>query len=218
MTIYGFAPKGEYEYTKELEDIILREGIKEVIPKGKIIFYPDDIVENLYFLQNGNVLLGLWGKGGEEKIIEILGEKNFFGTASVIASMPDRIFATAKTEVTVYKFSRKKCFELVDSSPIFRKVLINYIAAVIIKMSTSLEDISFNDAKDRVYNLLWTTSNQDDAIDGDWYGIKYKYTQTEIGNIIGATRSTVSRLIGELCNEGYLRIVNNTMQISIKIR
>jgi CRP/FNR family cyclic AMP-dependent transcriptional regulator len=85
-------------------------------------------------------------------------------------------------------------------------------------MSTSLEDISFKDAKDRVYNLLWTTSNQDEIIDGDWYNIKYKYTQTEIGNIIGATRSTVSRLIGELCNEGYLRIVNNTMQVAIKIR
>ena len=40
------------------------------------------------------------------------------------------------------------------------------------------------------------------------------YTQYEISTIIGSARVTTSKLINELCNDGFIRILNRKIQVS----
>ena len=52
-------------------------------------------------------------------------------------------------------------------------------------------------------------------IDGGWYDLKLNYTQYEISTIVGGARVTISKLINELCAEGFIRVLNRKTQISV---
>ena len=59
--------------------------------------------------------------------------------------------------------------------------------------------------KDRLKRLYCSTADTSRVIDGGWYDLKINYTQYEISTIIAAARVTVSKLINELCTEGFIR-------------
>ena len=40
------------------------------------------------------------------------------------------------------------------------------------------------------------------------------YTQYELSTIVGGARVTVSKLISELCAEGFIRMLNHKLQIN----
>lgn len=62
--------------------------------------------------------------------------------------------------------------------------------------------------------LFCASANTNQLIDHRWYPLQTNYTHAEIGEIIGGTRVTVSRLIGELSNEGFTRILNRRIQVN----
>ena len=41
-----------------------------------------------------------------------------------------------------------------------------------------------------------------------------RYTQYELSTIVGGARVTVTKLLNELCAEGFLRILNRRIQVS----
>ena len=54
----------------------------------------------------------------------------------------------------------------------------------------------------------------DHITDPAWYSLKVHYTHGELGEIVGGARVTISRQLTELCNEGFLRIINRRAQVS----
>ena len=54
----------------------------------------------------------------------------------------------------------------------------------------------------------------DRLIDGGWYKLKVHYTQYELSTIIGGARVTISKLINELCDEGFIRMLNRNVQVN----
>lgn len=160
--------------------------------------------------------MGIWSIEGEERVIQILEDDNFFGTASLITETPDRIFAVTEVPTVIYKVNRKTFIEIINSSEKFRIVFMKYIANIIIKLTKHKESILFLSCKERLYDLLYGSKDDNSIVEKEWFEIKYKYTQYEIAKIIGASRVTVSRLINELCEENLIRIVNRQIQVKMK--
>ena len=58
--------------------------------------------------------------------------------------------------------------------------------------------------------------NPNSVEDDHWYNLAISWTHHDIAAVIGINRVTVSRFIGELKNEGFLRLVNGRVQINKK--
>lgn len=211
-----YTPLGEYLINDEVRDIIYKNGMKETYPAKRILFYPGDTAEYLYYIDSGKVLMGLWGEDGEERLVEILGSNTFFASASVIGNLPDRIFVSTDTPTTVYKIDRKSTYKLISESEAFRNAILHYISAIVVKLIVLIEDNAFHDCRKRILNLLMATIEKDKLIDGKWAELKYNYSQTDIARIVGATRPTISRMMKELCDDGSIRIINRKIQVAIK--
>ena len=56
--------------------------------------------------------------------------------------------------------------------------------------------------------------NPSHVIDGNWFQLKVNCTHAEPGEIVGATRVTISRLISELSKENFCRTINHNIQIN----
>ena len=70
--------------------------------------------------------------------------------------------------------------------------------------------------KDRLRRLYCSTADTSRVIDGQWYDLKLNYTQYEISTIVGGARVTITKLINELCAEGFIRVLNRKTQINIE--
>lgn len=71
-------------------------------------------------------------------------------------------------------------------------------------------------ARDRLRRLYCSTADTSRVIDGQWYDLKLNYTQYEISTIVGGARVTITKLINELCAEGFIRVLNRKTQINIE--
>lgn len=211
-----YTPLGEYLINDEVRDIIYKNGLKETYPAKKILFYPGDTAEYLYYVDSGKILMGLWGEEGEERLVEILGTNTFFASASLIGNLPDRIFVSTDTPTTVYKIDRKNTYRLMSESEAFRNAILHYISAIVIKLIVLIEDNAFLDCRNRILNLLNASIQEGALIESQWLDLKYNYSQTDIARIVGATRPTISRMMKELCDDGSIRIINRKIQVAVK--
>ena len=79
-----------------------------------------------------------------------------------------------------------------------------------------IANLSFTPCKDRLRRLYCSTADTSRVIDGQWYDLKLNYTQYEISTIVGGARVTITKLINELCAEGFIRVLNRKTQINIE--
>lgn len=209
----GYQPLGDYTFPENIKKIIQENGTREDLDPGVIFQYPGENSEYLYYIEQGKVLLGIWSDKGEERLIEILGPNNFCASASVLASVPDRIFLQTDAPTVLYKINRDKIKQLIHDSEEFRDMIIQYVSTILIRMTTLIEGITFLNCKERIYQLLKVSMNPNISADKVWHPIRYPYSKMDIARIVGASRPTTSRLFGELCAEGLIREINHTIQV-----
>ena len=71
--------------------------------------------------------------------------------------------------------------------------------------------------KERLLKLFYVAADRTKLIDGQWYNQQIRYTQSDMSTIIGSSRITVSKLLGELCDEGFIRMLNRNIQINARV-
>lgn len=81
-------------------------------------------------------------------------------------------------------------------------------------MRHEIENITFHSYKERLVKLFLVAADRSELVDGKWYNQRVHYTQNDLSTIIGSSRITVSKLLGELCEEGTIRMLNRRIQIS----
>ena len=77
-----------------------------------------------------------------------------------------------------------------------------------------IESLTFDSTSDRLKKLLLSCVDSGRLNDGGWYDLCVAWTHQSIAAVMGINRVTVSRFITELKSEGFLRIVNGSIQIS----
>src|ERR1041385_1472159 len=76
------------------------QGIE--VSRGTVIYDQGSAAENVYLIHHGQIRLYQVGPDGQERLIEILGPGQWFGTAA-LASQPNASQAIAATEAQLSK-------------------------------------------------------------------------------------------------------------------
>lgn len=77
-------------------------------------------------------------------------------------------------------------------------------------------NLAFNSCKNRLKRLLCSAADVEHPVENKWYNLQIHYTHSELGEIVGGARVTISRQLSELCNEGFIRMVNRKIQLNIQ--
>lgn len=213
MTLQGYQPLGEYTFPESFMKLIRENSIQESLDSNVLFLRPEETSQYLYYIESGKVLLGIWNAKGEERLIEILGPGNFCGSSAILADIPGRIFLQTDAPTVLLKVSKATVMQLIGNSKEFREVLIRYVSKILIRMTVLVEGLTFLSCKERIYQLLKVSMDATQTSDQLWHPLTYPYSKTDISRIVGASRSTVSRLFGELCDEGLVRDINRSIQV-----
>lgn len=195
----------------DLKELIYQSGRKITSKAGLIVMHPEDAVDSFYYIDNGRIRAYTTNLEGKEKILFIMGEGCLFGSVPSILGQISTIYIVTETPVVLYMLDHN----LIMSSELFKDNLINYYSKAIIKLMKSIESLSLDCCKTRLYNLFRASADRKVPQKSSWYDLKFRYSQEDIAKIINANRATVARLIIELSGEGLIRTVNRRIQVKL---
>lgn len=214
MTKFRNALEAPDLYDEELARLIQSVGVPLPLRPKEIFSSPYVNPESMFFIQNGKTKHYLCTDNGAIKVLFFLGPGWIFGETTYFMAQETGIYSQAHTDCLLYKFDAAACNRLLQESDLFRRKLMECLSKKTLLYRTEIENLAFTPAKDRLKSLFCSMVEPSPVIDGNWLQLRSNCTHTELGEIIGTTRVTISRLISELSKENFCRTINHTIQIN----
>lgn len=202
------------ETQKDLEKMIQERSIVLTYPAKKVFLEPGMMLDGVYYIASGRTSHYMMSLDGTEKILYTLAAGWFYGETPCSLAEPTGLYSKTEVKTTLYKLPRQEYEHLMGADKLFRDTILCSYSKKMLIMRHEIENLTFNSCKDRLKRLFCSAADTSKLIENTWYGMNVSYTQYELSTIVGAARVTVSKLIGEMCAEGFIRMLNHKLQIN----
>ncbi|MPN11067.1 CRP-like cAMP-activated global transcriptional regulator [bioreactor metagenome] len=168
-----------------------------VYAPGQTIYAQGTEATRFYYILDGKAKAFLTSPSGDERVLtyyrqgDLMGEAAFFDGEQRVTS------AVALTRCRIVDIDREEIRGIFAAQPQLAMDMLKYLAHKVRLLSGHVDDISFLAADRRVARFLLTLHAET--------GETLRCTQDEIGFAAGASRVTVSRILGEFSRQGWLR-------------
>lgn len=183
----------------EDEKKILDSAKEVILPSKQILYYTDDICEDVLFLKSGSVKIYIQPKeiGAEEMTLYTLdsGSQCIVNLFSTISGSKTLATAETITPIEGWLVPREIILWLINNSSTFREFKMEMFGKRLNALIDLLSDVKFSSIEQRLLNWLYVQGL--DTI---------KITHDKIASIIGVTRETVSRNLKKLEQQGYIKL------------
>lgn len=200
----------------ELEALLREHATVLELPAKKVFLEPGDTANGVYYIAEGRTRHYIIGVDGSEKVLYTLSPGWFYGETPCDLDEPTGLYSKTEVKSRLFHIPVNEYKELINNNELFRRTILLSYAKKLRILRQEIENLVFSSCKERIKRLYCTTADTSRTVDGQWYGMKVNYTQTEVSAIVSGARVTVSKLINELCAEGFLRVVNRQTQINIR--
>jgi CRP/FNR family transcriptional regulator, cyclic AMP receptor protein len=178
---------------------VLAEGCQpRRYTSGQFIYLQGTYPEYIYYLSSGTVRSFISTQSGEERVLTIHRSGDLMGEASFFDECPRVTSAMAVTPCLVYTVNRKQLNNLFGRHPELAMPMLQYLARTV-RMLSGHVDSSALPARQRIARYLLSYPAEQD-------GSPISCSHEEIGQAVGVTRVTVSRVLGELSREGLVKL------------
>jgi CRP/FNR family cyclic AMP-dependent transcriptional regulator len=182
--------------------------------KSEVIFHQGDPGDSLFIVVSGAVKVMLPSEEGGEAILATLRRGDFLGELALLdgASRSASAIALEPTEMLV--LPRDRFSALVAEEPGIRDALLSSLAAELRRLTTHVAELHFLDMTGRLASGLARLAAEHGVRDEDGsIRLDPLLTQSDLGAMIGATRQSVNKLLGEFEDEGLLRLDHDALVI-----
>jgi len=191
--------------------------IYESLPHEKVNFLPQesiflegDFLNYVYRIVNGYVKISRIHSSGDEKIFDVLGPGDYIALLAVLQGKNEYVAsATAINRVEAIRIKNTEVLKAFQSSEIFKNSCLNCAVTRTILFQNKLFQASNIDTEDKILNALRLLSNRFGSCKDNYVEMKLPFTKTELANIIGIRRETLSRKLSEMRNKNILQIERN---------
>lgn len=182
--------------------------VAETFDRGKTIFFPGDPAERVYFLIKGAVKLSRVYEAGEEITVALLRENSVFGVLSLLTQhRSDRFYhAVAFTPVELLSVPIGQVEKALRDDPDLPMVLLRGLSSRILQTEMMIETLAHRDMASRLVSFLLILCRDFGVPGASGITVDLKLSHQAIAEAIGSTRVTVTRLLGELRDQGKITI------------
>ncbi|MBL7192180.1 Crp/Fnr family transcriptional regulator [bacterium] len=180
--------------------------------KHNLIFFEDDLGQNLFIIKKGRVKISRLDETGGEVIFAIMGEGDFFGELSIIDGQTRSATVTSIEDVELLVLWRGDFLDILQKYPQIAITLLKELASRIRKSDSQIKSLSLKDAKGRVASTLMRLAEDIGIIQDGEVVIKRLPLQKDLANISGTSRETISRVIKKLEAGGYFEKKKNSLR------
>jgi CRP/FNR family cyclic AMP-dependent transcriptional regulator len=202
----GVEPSAVSALTKQLRPVDF--------PPGHTLFAEGEPGDRLYIIVSGKVKIGRRSPDGRENLLTIMGPSDMFGELSIFDPGPRTSSATTITEVRAVSMDRDALRAWIADRPENAERLLRVLARRLRRTNSNLSDLIFTDVPGRVAKQLLHLAQKFGRQEGDALRVTHDMTQEEIAQLVGASRETVNKALGDFAHRGWIRLEGKSMLIS----
>ena len=175
--------------------------------RGEVIFHIGDPGDALFVIVSGQVKISLPSDTGEEAILATLGPGDVFGELALLDGAPRSASATAMGPTETVVLPRDRFRELIATEAGVRDALLASIAGELRRLTTHVEELHFLDITGRLAARLVRLANEGGtALPDGGIRLRTNLTQGDLAAMVGCTRQSVNKLLGQFTDDGLLRL------------
>lgn len=192
----------------------LAEGCKKLsFSRGSVIFHKGQAAEGFYYILRGQVKLGLLGPGGNEKVVEILGENMTFGEAVLFINQPFPVHAQTMRDTELLYIPRAPLMSILHRDSEFA---LKMLAGLSRRLHTLIQDQESNclhNATQRVVGFF--LSKQPPSRDQKHHAFSFTLPAAKavVASLLNLSPETFSRILQNLREQNLIHLQGRTIYV-----
>ena len=175
---------------------------RKAYPKSSTIIAAGDATDAMYIVVSGRLKVFMSDKEGQEVILAILNQGEFFGEMGLIAQAPRSATVTTIEPCELLTITRADFTKCLQGNFDLTMNVIRGLVKRLREADKKIGSLALMDVYGRVARLLLEMA---ETIDGQKVVTK-KLTKRDIAKMIGASREMVSRVMKELQTSGRIEV------------
>jgi len=197
----------------EISQLIQKKQFKN----GETICHEGDPGEFLYIIESGLVKLYKIGKNGNEYILRLLREGQFFGELVLFKNAILNCSAEAIGECHICSIHKSDLERLIKNSSDLSFSILAAVTNRLNQAEIQLESLVLEDATEKTLRLLTELAKENGTQSKEGILIDLPLSRAGLASLIGISTETLSRKLTELQDEGVL-IIQGQKHIVLKLQ
>jgi CRP/FNR family cyclic AMP-dependent transcriptional regulator len=189
----------------ELE-ALARDFVRREFKQDTHIFQQGDAGQVLYLIETGQVRIYVHETEGQERSVVHYGPCDIFGELAVIDGLPRSASAFVVEDSVVYSLTRDRFRQQMTHSP---QLALNFMQALSARMrltSNQVGNLISLDVPGRLARKLLELARLHGQPGPDGVTIQLAIKQGELGTMVGTTRESINKLLGQFKKQNLIRV------------
>lgn len=170
--------------------------------KGQVVFSQNGPADAVFFVKKGKIKISVVSEQGKEAIIAFLGPGDFCGEGCLSGQLLRMASAVATMDSEVMRLEKSAITQTLREEPAFSEIFVSHLVARAIRVEEDLVDQLFNSSEKRLARALLLLANF--GKEGKPERIIAKVSQETLAEMIGTTRSRVSKFMNKFRKLGFI--------------
>jgi CRP/FNR family cyclic AMP-dependent transcriptional regulator len=178
--------------------------------KSQVVFAQGDVADSVFYIRDGQVKMTVVSEQGKEAVVAILGPDEFLGEGCLTGQV--RRVASAKTlsECEILRLEKQAFIRVLRDEPVFSEFFISHMLTRTLRVEADLVDQLFNSSEKRLARALLLLANF--GKEGKPEKVIAKISQETLAEMIGTTRSRVSKFMNKFRKLGFIKY-NGSLEV-----
>ena len=179
-----------------------------------MIFHAGDPGDSLFVVDWGVVKVSLPAEDGDEAILSMHRRGDLFGVLTLLDGEPRQVTAVAMEPTQVLLVGRERFLRSLSEAPT-RDALVAGLVGDVRGLITRIEELHFLDIAGRLAARLVDLAKQagTELSDGS-LRLDLPLTQRDLASMVGCTRQSVNKLLGQFADDGMVRLDRDNVVIT----
>lgn len=192
--------------TSDQAEHLERRALNKTFHKGEIIYFPSEPAESVLLLARGRVVIKDITPDGKESILAFIEEGEVFGELALVDETRRNEYAEAAEDSQILAVARDDLLWLIGQRPDVGLRVTKLLGLRRRRIENRLRNILFHSNRERISSLLLELLDSYGERVGDRWEIRLRLSHQELANLIGATRESVTLILGHLQLEGLIQV------------
>jgi CRP/FNR family cyclic AMP-dependent transcriptional regulator len=184
----------------------LRACLTEIrVGKGRVLFREGEEGDQLFIVVSGKFKLAQAAPDGRENVLSVLGPGEMFGELSLFDPGLRTATARAMADSCVLALANPDLRPWLETRPEVAVSLLQQISHRLRRAHNFVGDLVFCDVPGRVAKAVLDLAGKFGVPGRDGVHVPHGLTQSELAQLVGASRETVNKALADFSARGWLR-------------
>jgi CRP-like cAMP-binding protein len=175
------------------------------LAKGQTLFLRGDPGTHLYLVETGRIRLAISTASGRRLSFQLATEGDLFGEIAALDGKPRTADATAIAETKVQCLERGAFRDLWATRPALATGLMTFLCRRLRQMTTQFESVALEPLDVRLARFILSALDSRIAREGKRIPLEFGFSQSELSQLLGASRPKVNAAMASLEKAGAIR-------------